>query len=70
MVLIRLIVLKCLMENVRVFAKYVKSSENVLADHLSRGRMDYFRKESKGQHEDIQTTVPDELIPISKVWIN
>ena len=35
MTLIRILVLKCLQENVRVFARYVKSQENMAADYLS-----------------------------------
>ena len=35
MVLIRILVLKSLMGNVRVFAKYIKSKENIVSDLLS-----------------------------------
>ena len=48
MVLIRIIVLKCLVENVKLSAKYVKSEDNVFADQLSRGKLHLFRKDSKG----------------------
>ena len=45
MVLIRLIVLHCMVHNVRVFAKHVTTSANDLADHLSRMRIQQFRLE-------------------------
>ena len=61
MVLIRMIVLKCLVEN--VFAKYVKSSENVLADLLSRGNLRKFRLITKRKYETEPTPTPQELIP-------
>ena len=63
MVLIRMIVLKCLVENVRVFAKYVKSSENVLVDLLSRGNLRKFRLITKRKYETSPMLTPQELIP-------
>ena len=68
MVLIRIIVLKCLVENVKLKAKYVASEDNNFADHLSRGRIKDFRKESKGKYEKEPTPIPEEIWPISKVW--
>ena len=44
MVLIRLMVLECLIHNVRVFAKYVPTDENGKADALSRLDLDRFRR--------------------------
>ena len=68
MVLIRIIVLKCLVENVKLKAKYVASEDNDLADHLSRGRISKFRKESKGKYEKEPTPIPEEIWPVTKVW--
>ena len=68
MVLIRIIVLKCLVENVKLKAKYVASEDNNLADHLSRGRIKQFRKDSKGKYEKDPTAIPNEIWPIDKVW--
>ena len=71
MILIRLIVLKCLVHNVRVFAKYVKSSDNSYADLLSRDRVNDFKKlcNKRGKIiDESQTEVPDEIWPIEKMW--
>ena len=43
MILIRLLVLKCLVHNVRVFAMFVPSKENVFADMLSHNRIKRFK---------------------------
>ena len=39
MILIRILVLHCLVYNVKLKALYLKSSENVAADYLSRGKL-------------------------------
>ena len=70
MILIRIIVLKCLVENCRVSAKYVKSKDNIFADHLSRGRLNEFRRDSKGKYKLQATPVPEIIWPMSKVWEN
>ena len=71
MVLIRCIVLKGLIDNVRVFAKHVEGSKNVLADSLSRNKLIYFHKQciKEGRIMEINhTQVPQEIWPISKIW--
>ena len=68
MVLIRIIVLKCLVENVKLSAKYVKSEDNIFADQLSRGKLDSFRKDSKGKYELVSTPIPEEIWPVTKIW--
>ena len=68
MMLIRLITLECLVNNVRVTAKYVKSEENGLTDSLSR--LDFKRFRNIGKHMDVYPkTTPRELLPMSKLWI-
>ena len=67
MILIRIIVLKCLVENVRVFAKYVKSKVNVFADHLPRGKHGEFRGVSKGKYVTHPTPIPEIIWLMSKV---
>ena len=71
MVLIRLIVLKGLMENVRVFAKHVEGAKNVYADSLSRDKIDHFKylcaKAEKGINT-YPTPIPECMWPISKLW--
>ena len=71
MVLIRMIVLKGLIENVRVFARHVEGVKNELADSLSRNKIEYFKELSNhlGRTWDEKpTTVPEQLWPISKIW--
>ena len=69
MYLIRKMVLKCLIENVRVYAKYIKSKDNTASDCLSRLKIDQFLQ-LKNNWDRVQTPVPQELWPISKVWNN
>ena len=73
MVLIRMITLHCLVHNVRIFAKYISSGANKLADYLSRLRIQDFKQEAAriglglDQHS---TAVPESLWPASKLWIH
>ena len=71
MVLIRMIVLKGLVENVRVFARHVAGKKNIFADSLSRDQIQHF-KDLCAQHEreyDVKPTpVPDAIWPIHKIW--
>ena len=69
MVLIRILVLKSMIENVRVFAQYVKSSDNIYADALSRDRISYFKRIGKNKFENLETEVPSEIWPPEKIWI-
>ena len=67
MVLIRMLVLKCLTENVRVFTKYVKSKENVPSDLLSRLKIDAFMQLQSWDQS--QTEIPEQFWPIQKLWV-
>ena len=68
MVLIRLITLWSMKNNVRVFASYVNTKENGLADSLSR--LDLLRFRRLGPHmEEACTSVPDDLWPVEKIWL-
>ena len=71
MVLIRLIVLKGLIENVRIFARHVDGAKNIFADSLSRNKIKHFhdiclRHEKLMEKEPI--SVPDCIWPIEKIW--
>ena len=68
MVLIRLLVLQSMVENVRVFAKHIKSKINCPLDLLSRMKITQFRKENP-QMEDYPTDVPEAIWQISKIWL-
>ena len=70
MVLIRILTLECLIYNVRVFAKYVSTKENVLADALSRGQIDRFRNNSVELNmEEFATAIPNSIWPMAKLWL-
>ena len=71
MVLIRILVLKGLLENVRIFAKHIAGVKNVLADNLSRNRLDLFHKNCKILKQKFnkkQTDIPEAMWPIEKIW--
>ena len=60
MVLIRLLVLKGLVENVRIFARHVSGKANQFSDALSRLKLDHFWYLSK-QHNRTFNTDPTEM---------
>ena len=73
MVLIKLLVLKGLVENVRIFARHVKGKANDLAESLSRNKTNYFHElcEKAGKQIDPSPTeIPEVLWPIEKLWKN
>ena len=65
--LIRMIVLECLIHNVRVYAKYVPTDENGKADALSRLDMERFRDLGPGMNT-WPCKMSDQLWPVEKVW--
>ena len=71
MVLIRIIVLKSLIHNVRIFSRHVKTEVNEIADSLSRFQIKRFERLTKYKNmQDISTPVPSEIWPIEKIWID
>ena len=71
MVLIRIIVLKGLIENVRVFARDVKGVNNGIADSLSRLKYRQFYKLCRQENrtvEKLASKVPDAIWPMDKIW--
>ena len=68
MVLIRLIVLKSMIHNVRVYAKHVGTKENYLADWLSRDKVKLFKRITKNKFESEPEKIPSELWPMNSVW--
>ena len=69
MVLIGMLTLKSLEINTRIFAKYVSTKQNLLADVLSRQNLVKFKRDL--QHLDMNehpSQLPDELWPLSKFW--
>ena len=73
MVLLRIIVLEGLKHNVRIFAKHVKSEDNDISDSLSRFKWNKFKKLVKEKNLTINKTpetVPNQLWPMCKLWID
>ena len=73
MVLIRIIVLKGLIENVRIFARHVEGVKNVYANSLSRNQIPYFLQTCKSKEKKINyipTQIPERLWPVNKVWFS
>ena len=67
--LLRVITLSGLRTNRRVYAKYVDTKSNYLADSLSRGQWTRFRQLGP-QMNLIGDTVSEEMNPIQKFWSN
>ena len=73
MTLIRKIVLFSMENNVRIFAKHVKSKDNYLSDSLSRYKMDQFWTDVKKDERDmnrIPESIPAEIQAIRQTWIH
>ena len=71
MVLIRILVLKGLVENVRIFARHVKGVRNTLADSLSRNKISHFHALCRKQDrimDEFQTPIPEAIWAVSKIW--
>ena len=68
MILIRLLVLEQMVHNVRIFAEYVKSSDNEGADDLSRMREHKFLRDCRKRGKSmIRMSVLASVWPMSKV---
>ena len=70
MVLIRILVLKCMVENIRVYCKHVRGIDNKISDALSRGRIAHFKRKYGAIYQEKPDEIPEEMWPISKVWMN
>ena len=74
MVLIRILTLRSLEANTRIFAKYVPTAKNSFADALSRNQMGQFWRLARShnvQFEENPREIPSQLWPIrEKLWIN
>ena len=68
MILIRLVVLNNLINNRRVFAKYVNTKANYLADSLSRLQFDRFWKLCPTSMDPNPSTVSPLVWPVSRIW--
>ena len=73
MVLVRKITLLSMIWNCRVFAEFVPTKENYLADALSRFEMDRFWKDVDKDNLIVNRypcPIPEELWPLDKLWLN
>ena len=68
MVLIRLIVLECLVNNVDLSAEWVSTGDNGKADAISRMEWDRFHRLGPDMDEN-PTPIPQDIWPIDKIWI-
>ena len=70
MILIRHLALDCLLNNRRVFVRYVASKSNYLADSLSRLKLDLFHRLAPQKMNSEPDRTTHILWPLSKVWKN
>ena len=68
MVLIRMIVLKGLVENVRIFARHIEGAKNVYADSLSRNKIVYFKDLCVKADKAIDQEPTAAIWPVQKIW--
>ena len=69
MILVRIIVLHSLIHNVSVFAHFVLTKNNEIADSLSRFQSKRLKKTHLTfDQESMQ--IPSELLPMSKIWVD
>ena len=72
MTLIRRIVKEGLHWNVRIFAKFVETKKNNLADALSRGQVKRFWSDVIKEERTMNAqpeSIPDAIWPVEKIWI-
>ena len=69
MILIRWITLVSMRCNTRVLAQYIDTKSNGIADSLSRMEFDRFRRLAPHM-EQKSTPIPEEIWPVSKIWLN
>ena len=70
MVLIRKIVLHCLIWNVKIFAKFVPTKLNAIADSLSRFQNSRFADlTAELEMDTFPTPIPQQIWPIQKIWL-
>ena len=71
MVLLRIIVLQCMIFNVKIYAKFVDTYSNEITDSLSRGQKTRFVRLTKDMHmKQFGEKIPESLWPMEKLWIN
>lgn len=69
MILIRIITLVSIKLNVRIFARYVESAKNSLADALSRNDLKRFWELAPKHTERLPRSLPIFCWPVPKNWL-
>ena len=70
LVLIRVITFECLIHNVKLYARFVPTDKNEIADALSRLKYSKFRKLTVDMNMSrVLCEVPESIWPIEKFWI-
>ena len=70
MVLIRIVVLECLIHNVRLCARHVRTKDNAISDSLSRMNINKFLRLTNNKFENLPCRIPEALWPMDKLWLN
>ena len=69
MILLKILILKGMTENIRIFAKHLRSQENKYADWLSRNRIELFKSRAGHLFDQDKTIVQKQIWPINKLWV-
>ena len=69
MKILRIIILQGMIDNVRIFAKFVPGVNNKYSDWLSRDKIALFKRKTGNRFESHKTSAPEQIWPITKVWI-
>ena len=69
MYLLRMITLKNLLQNRRIFAEHIFGFKNICADALSRSQIDTFIDNAPEGVDETSTPIPEELWPVTKIWL-
>lgn len=70
MILIRTLVLASIQANCRIFAEWIPTKQNTLADALSRNDMQTFRNHAPKNLKLVKRELPNCMWPIPKSWWN
>ena len=72
MVLIRILTMHCMIKNIRVFARHVKTSRNKIADSLSRFHEKCFAYLTRKfcDLDSTPTEIPNVMWPPMKIWVS
>ena len=70
MILVRMLMLECLINYIKLYVTHVRTEKNVLADSLSRLNLPRFWKNAPENTCPYPEKIPDKLWPLSKLWVH